>query len=54
MSKGKNLTKRKWRDFRKHRKYEDIDAKKYPRHILKDLDISHISMKKLYGIQEYY
>lgn len=53
MSKGKLLSKRKWKDFRKHEKYLVINSE-YPRQLLKRLEILRISMKRIYGINDYY
>lgn len=64
MSKGRNLTKKKWRDFRKrHGTIEDYwnttainCPRKFPRNskLLKRWNSSHISMKKHLYIDPYY
>lgn len=48
MSKGRNLTKRKWADFRKSWKEKISRVAKFPRGALKTLDVQHLSMKGSY------
>lgn len=43
MSKGRNLTKRKWKDFRKYNKWPKIYP--FPRNMVNNSENNHMSMK---------